>query len=176
METYAYIWVAQARAEGPDHLDGLGVVDEMIAGRDRDAVRAELDEGRQRHMLTDDAVDVGDVVLQCCSDLVHVGVEPGVDRAGGADHHDLFVRRGIERPRQRVGRLQLAGAGDEPVEAGQVIGKGDEFGGECGDEESHRPIMSRFLGSTSQKGVLRAPPASEIGTRMPRPTRADDRG
>ena len=123
-------------------------------------------------MLADDAVDVGDVVLQRRSDLVHVGVEPRVDRAGRADHDDLVVRAGIERPRQRVGGLQLAGTGDEPVEAGQVIGKGDEFGREGGDEESHRPIMSRFLGSMSQKAVLRASvgDADVTRTRMPRPT------
>ena len=60
---------------------------------------------------------------------------------GGADDDDLVVVGRVERASERVGGLELARSGHEPVEAGEVGGERDEFGLEGRDEELHRSIV-----------------------------------
>ena len=134
--------VDEPRAERADDADGLGIVDEVVARRDRDAVAPELDAGRQRHMLADDAVDVGDVVLDR-----RASRRRRARRAAGR------WRRRCRRPRSRRSRAassarvsayvacSLPGPGHEPVEAGEVSGECDELGLEGRDEKLHCSIV-----------------------------------
>ena len=109
-------------------------------------------------MLSDDAVDVGDVVLQSRGDLVDRLVEPRIDRTRGADDDDLVVFHRVERPSERVRGLELARSGHEPVEAVEVGRERDEFGFEGGDEELHPPIVS---GSPRAAAADRAPAVAD---------------
>ncbi|WP_254359529.1 hypothetical protein [Microbacterium hominis] len=92
-------------------------------------------------MLPDDAVDVGDVVLDRRFDLEHLVGQRRVDRSGGAHHQDLLIGLRIQRAGEGVRGLELSRPGDQPIEAGQLRGEGGEFGLEGGDEQSHRSIL-----------------------------------
>ena len=95
--------------------------------------------------------------------VVDDGVEPRVDRAGGADDHDLVVVAGVERAGERVGGLELARTGHEPVEAGEVGGERDEFGLEGRDEELHRSHCPRAPVHLAQaeRSEHRTPPVAD---------------
>ncbi len=93
-------------------------------------------------MLSDDTVEVDDVVLDRRRDLVDLGLECRIDRTGRSHDEDLVVIGGVERPRELVGGLELSRSRDETGEAGQIGGERGQFGVKRGDEEFHWTIVA----------------------------------